>query len=64
MSTRYRAAMYRNEGQGIRLLIAYSEETESPVTAFQFADDLKLANPSRDFWVAVVSDVTCPHAFF
>ena len=60
---KYRAAMYRNEGQGVRLLIKYSDIMDSPAAAMMAAEDMKLDNPAPEYWVAVVSEKTCPHAF-
>ena len=63
MNPRFRAALYRNDGNGVRLLIRYSEETCDINVAYQFACDLKLDYPDSYYWVALVSDETCPSAF-
>lgn len=60
---KYRALMYRNEGNGVRLLIANSEVTDSADVAMKFAEDLKLDNPKPEFWTCVVSKVTSPQSF-
>jgi hypothetical protein len=54
----YRAVAYRNEGKGVRLLIAYSEVVDSVEVAMKLAEDMKRDRPET--WTAVVSNVTAP----
>jgi hypothetical protein len=60
---KFRAALYKNEGQGVRLLMEYSDVVDSAEVAMKLAEDMKLDRPKPEFWVAVVSEKTCPHAF-
>jgi hypothetical protein len=59
----YRAVLYRNEGNGVRLLIAYSEVVDSAEVAMKLAEDMKLDRPAPEYWTAVVSKTTAPHSF-